>query len=72
MPAPSADMARIRASVARRTQSYPDDHPKVVEARQDLDYAMLAQHAARVVAAWPAPTEEQLAKVAAILRRGMA
>jgi excisionase family DNA binding protein len=30
----------------------------------------LAEHAARVVAGWPPPTGEQLARVAAILRSG--
>jgi hypothetical protein len=72
MAALSAESRHHRASVARRKQSYPDGHPKVVEAKQNLDYARLADHAAKVIADWPAPTDEQLAKVAAILRGGAA
>jgi hypothetical protein len=72
MAAPSAEVAHHRASLARRTQSYPGDHPRVQEAKQSLDYAKLSEHAARVVATWPDPTPEQLAKVAAILRGGAA
>jgi hypothetical protein len=68
MAAPSATVAKYRASKARRLQSYPADHPKVREVGQALDYEMLAEHAARVVTNWPRPSEEQLAKVAAILR----
>lgn len=67
MAAPSAPVAKLRAQVARRNQSYPSDHPRVVEVRQALDYQVLAEHAARVVATWPDPTEEQLRKVSALL-----
>ena len=70
MAAPSATVAKLRASKARRLQSYPADHPKVEEVGQALDYEVLAEHAARVVANWPKPTEAQLARVAAILQAG--
>jgi excisionase family DNA binding protein len=39
-------------------------------ADRDWAYEQLAEHAAKVVADWPKPTDEQLAKVAAILRLG--
>ncbi|BBX00923.1 hypothetical protein MMOR_18590 [Mycolicibacterium moriokaense] len=68
MAAPSAPVAKLRASKARRLQSYPPDHPKVREVGQALAYEVLAEHAARVVADWPTPSAEQLAKVAAVLR----
>ncbi len=68
----SPALAHHRAQVARRKQSYPDDHPKVVEAQYSLAYEGLAEHAARVVADWPAPTPEQLERIAAILRAGAA
>ncbi|MGV0638245.1 hypothetical protein ABVK33_10030 [Mycobacterium kansasii] len=68
MAAPSAPVARLRAQKARRLQSYPPDHPKVREVGQALDYAMLTQHAAKVVETWPDPPPELLAEVAAILR----
>lgn len=64
--------AHYRAKVARRKQSYPDDHPKVIEAQRDLAYAGLSEHAAKVVANWPDPPPDLLAEVAAILRCGVA
>lgn len=67
MAALSATVAKLRASKARRLQSYPPDHPKVREVGQALDYEMLAEHAARVTATWPTPSDEQLAKVASVL-----
>jgi hypothetical protein len=70
MAAPSAEVAHHRASLARRKQSYPENHPKVVEARQNLAYAALAEHAARVVGDWPTPPPEMLARIAGILRAG--
>ena len=65
---PSPTVAQLRASNARRLQSYPADHPKVREAGQALDYEVLAEHAARVVSTWPTPSEELLAKVTDVLR----
>jgi hypothetical protein len=70
MPAPSPALAHLRSCVARRTQSYPPDHPVVLEAKRDLAYEKLAEHAAKVVADWPEPTDEQLARIAALLRAG--
>lgn len=64
----SPAIAHHRAKVARRKQSYPDDHPKVVEAQQALAYAGLAEHAAKVVADWPTPPAEVLDRIATILR----
>lgn len=65
---PSPAVAKLRAQVARRNQSYPSDHPCVVEARQALAYENLLEHATRVVESWPAPTDEQLQKISALLR----
>ena len=64
---PSPHVSKLRAQVARRVQSYPNNHPKVTEVRQALAYAGLTEHAARVVADWPAPTEEQRASLATLL-----
>lgn len=66
----SPAIAHHRAKVARRKQSYPEGHPKVVEAQQDLAYAGLTEHAAKVVADWPTPPTEVLDRIAAILRGG--
>ncbi len=72
MAAPSAEVAHLRASLARRTQSYPPNHQKVVEAKQQLVVAGLVEHVKKVVSDWPTPTPEQLEPVAALLRAGMA
>lgn len=72
MAAPSAEIAHLRASLARRTQSYPPNHQKVVEAKQQLVVAGLVEHVKKVVGDWPTPTPEQLEPVAALLRAGMA
>jgi len=63
----SPAVAHHRARVARRKQSYPDDHPKVVEAQRDLAYTALAEHAARVVSDWPAPSPDVLDRISVIL-----
>lgn len=68
MAAPSADIAHHRASLARRTQSYPPDHPKVIEAKQHLVVAGLVEHVKKVVSGWPPPTPEQLGHIASLLR----
>lgn len=60
-------VASCRGSVARRAQSYGDDHPRLIEARKALAYAKLAAQAARVVAAWPEPSEEQRNAVTQLL-----
>ncbi|MCH9729162.1 MAG: hypothetical protein K0U84_05690 [Actinomycetia bacterium] len=70
MAAPSAEVARLRASLARRTQSYPPGHPKVIEAKQQLVVAGLVEHVKRVVSDWPTPTPEQLEPIAALLKSG--
>jgi hypothetical protein len=69
---PSVTVAALRASKARRLQSYPAGHPKVHEVGEALDYEMLAEHAARVVSTWPMPSKELLAKVTDVLRTARA
>lgn len=49
---------------------HPPDHPKVIEARRELDVCNLADHVAEVVAGWPPLTEEQLDHIAGLLRAG--
>jgi hypothetical protein len=70
MAMPSAAVAKLRASKARRLQSYPPEHPKVREVGRALDYEMLAEHAARVIADWPTPPPEVCDRIAAILTAG--
>ena len=49
---------------------YPPDHPKVIAARRELEFCTLADHVAAVVCGWPPPTEEQLDRIAGLLRTG--
>jgi hypothetical protein len=47
----------------------PDD-PGIAEAHRDLEVAKLVEHARKVAAGLPPPTEAQIEKVAAMLRAG--
>jgi hypothetical protein len=71
---PADTVTSRRRSLAGRkaalSRSRPNNDPEFVAVSQGLAYEQLAEHAAKVVADWPAPTETQLAKVAAILRAG--
>ena len=68
MAAPSADVFHHRASLARRTQSYPPDHHKVVDAKRDLAEAKLADYIERVLSASPPFSDEQKTRLAELLR----
>lgn len=59
----SARVAHHRASLARRTQSYPPDHPRVVEAQRALAIASVADHVSRVAAEYPDATAEIIAQL---------
>jgi hypothetical protein len=62
--------AKIRAQIARRSKDCPPTDPELHKLRRDLAVERLAEHAQNVVAGWPPPTPDQLARVAAILRTG--
>jgi hypothetical protein len=73
MPGISPTIAHKRARVASlsyavRSGSRPQSD--LDDAKKDLAYQGLAEHAARVVTGWPQPTDEQLQRIAAILRSG--
>jgi hypothetical protein len=68
MAAPSAAVSYRRASLARRTQSYPPDHPMVVDARRDLAEAKLADYIEKVLAEAPPLTDAQRTALAELLR----
>lgn len=67
---PSPFVSHCRAKVARAKQSYPDDHPKVVEAVRDLHDAMLAERVEKVIADFPKLSEQQQQRVAAMFTAG--
>lgn len=62
--------AKIRATIARKSQSCPPNDPELHALRRDLAVERLAEHAQRVLAGWPAPTDAQIENVVAILRTG--
>lgn len=72
MAAPSAPISKARASYARRTQSYPLDHPKVIEARQQLKALRLEEYVQKAISESPELSPDQLARIAALLRAGAA
>jgi hypothetical protein len=57
-----------RASLARRIQSYPPGHPKVVEAKRNLNEAKIADYIERALAEAPPLTDEQRSKLAELLK----
>jgi hypothetical protein len=70
MAALSAAARHHRARVAALSRDRAPDDTELTAARQGLAYEQLADHASRVVATWPDPPPEVLAKVAAILTAG--
>ncbi|HEX9174571.1 MAG TPA: hypothetical protein VF874_00235 [Mycobacterium sp.] len=67
---PSPETAHRRSRLGGVVRYYGPDHPKVDEARRDLEVSKLADHVAKVLACWPPPTDEQLDRIAALLRTG--
>ena len=71
---PADTVASPRRSLAGRkaalSRSRRNDDPEYVAVSQGLAYEQLAEHAAKVVADWPDPTDEQLSRIAALLRAG--
>lgn len=59
-----------RARIAGMTRSRPADDPELVEARQNLKALRLEEHVRKVLAEAPRPTEEQLQRIASLLRTG--
>lgn len=64
----SNDIQSLKGQVASLTRSRRSDDPELIQARQELRVAVLAQHVRRAVEALPPLTDEQVARVAALLR----
>lgn len=67
---PKPELAYRRSRLGGLALHYDPDHPKVVAARRELETANLADHVAKVLAGWPPLTDEQLDRIAALLRTG--
>jgi hypothetical protein len=70
MAAIEANAAHHRARIGALSRDRKPDDPELVEARQSLAAAKLTEHVEKVLAGWPKLTDEQLDKVAALLRAG--
>lgn len=74
MPVSTA-IARKRGAVgglkrAVKTGERRPDDPAIPEAERDLAVELLAERARKLVASWPDLTDEQLDRIATILRGG--
>jgi hypothetical protein len=63
----SAALAKTRASLARRTQSYPPEHAKIVEAQRNHKAAKIADFITRNLANAPELTREQIDQLHVLL-----
>jgi predicted negative regulator of RcsB-dependent stress response len=70
MAAPSPAVAHQRARIARLTQSYPPDHPKLAEAKRDFNAASLEAAVLKALQKAPRPTDSQLQRIASLLLAG--
>ena len=59
-----------RAKVAALTRSRTADDPELVNARRNLKAMKLEDHVRQVMASWPPLTDDQCARVAALLGGG--
>lgn len=64
----SPEVAKHRARVGSLSRSRTPDDPELVEARQSLKAASLADYVARQVAEAPPLTDEQRGRIARLLR----
>jgi hypothetical protein len=62
--------AHHRGRVAALSRDRDPDDPDLIEARRDLRAEVLAEHVSRVIAAAPPLSDEQLSRIAALLRAG--
>ncbi|MEB4208769.1 hypothetical protein [Mycobacterium sp. 94-17] len=67
-----SDILHYRAEVGALSRSRPDNDPELVEARLNLRVENLAKQVKKAVEASPPFTEEQIDRIAAILRSGAA
>ncbi|WP_255783411.1 hypothetical protein [Mycobacteroides abscessus] len=66
----SPEIARLRAKQAGLTRSRPPDDPELVETRRSLYAESLLERVKKIVAQAPPLTNEQIERVAALLRTG--
>jgi len=62
--------AHYRARIAALSRDRAPDDPELVEERRLLRASRLEEHVDKVLAGWPPLTDEQLDRIAALLRAG--
>ena len=77
MAALTAESAHHRARIAAlkrciKAGERRADDPELVDAQQKLATAQLVEHIERIIADWPPRTDEQLDRIAGLLRTGRA
>jgi hypothetical protein len=66
----SPEVTHLRATIAALSRSRTPDDPDLVGARRDLATLRVARKIDALVADWPALTDAQLDRIAALLRSG--
>lgn len=66
----STSVAHHRARVAALSRDRAPDDPDLLAARQSLKALRLEEHVRKALAEAPRPTDNQLARIAALLRTG--
>jgi hypothetical protein len=61
---------KVRSELATKSKILPPDHPKLTELRRNLRALRLEEHVAKVLAAWPPLSTEQLDRIAGLLKAG--
>jgi hypothetical protein len=59
-----------RGRLARLSKDLPAKHPDLVELRRAIRAKRLEEHVAKVVAGWPRLSDQQLDRIAELLRVG--
>lgn len=60
---------RVRIA-AHKSHGKADDDPQVIQARQNLAALQLERAIQKALTDWPPPTDQQLQRIAALLRAG--
>lgn len=68
----SPDAARLRARHTALKRYRPDDDPEVVDARRELKALRFEEYVQKTIAEAPPLTDDQLERIAALLRAGRA
>lgn len=66
----TSDIMNARAAVGAAERHHPNDYAQLAAKRQRLEALKLERQVRRVLADWPTLPDEQLERIAALLRAG--